>query len=1124
MIRTGESNVLVADVTLDKAPVQLDSVTVVGRGGALAGTDGRSIGGDERDVTGGALFSLDPSDLSALAAAVPGVTYIPGVNGGPGSYSVLGARPDQNNVLLDGSTFGGSALPPDAIASASIATTTFDPARGQFSGGQLSIRTRRGTDLFDATFRGALADPHLAWADPASPTPIARNLNWSGTVSGPIKRGVAHFMAGYSNNVSTSDLQSLLSLNHTLLTQYGLSRDTIDALASTLGALGVPTTTGEIPSDNTRLNRSAIVRLDATPTATTSLTLTGTWGRSSQLGGGISALGFPSQGNQNESTNMGLQLSASGYVAGLVDELKTSIQSSSSHADPFLTLPKGSVRVGAQYADGNSGITSLNFGGGTGGLSRNESRSWETSNELSWMTEDSRTRIKFGQSLTYHWTTSRNVSDPFGVFTYQSLEDLAANRPASYSRTLSSFERSTKSTNAALWLGGEWRTPSSAFQLQYGFRLDMAHSGTVPEYNPVIDTLFGRRTDEVPNDLGLSPRIGFSWTPGGAAARPTPMSFLLAQRGQYRPPITISGGIGAFRGVIQPGRIASLVDATGLPNTVRQLTCVGDATPVPDWSHYLEDGSTVPDQCLDGSAPAEFSTDKPSVTMFDPSYHAPLSWRANAQVSGLSFKGWPISVSGTYSLGLNGESGVDLNLRRTPVFTLANEGNRPVYVPPSGIVPTTGVVAPGASRITDRFGSVMSYQSDLRSTAFQITLSATKPQPIFGKLPLTLSYTYNYARAQQRGFDGSTAGDPFVREWAPATQPTHQFTLSTSFGIRWISLSVQAQLTSGIPYTPMVSGDVNGDGRNDDRAFVFDPATVSDTVLASEMRSLLATATPRTRACLEAQLGRIAGRNSCHTGWKLRPNINFNFNLPGQNLGIGGLGDRLQFQVTTVNAMGAMLRALGLADTPLGQIAGANDVLDPTLLYVDGFDPATQQFRYRVNQQFGEGRPRRYRSSRFSGPFQVQLGASLHFGGPPHVSMARQLGLVHADKDAAPLTPAQVKERLHALTNNPVTSFVQMKDSLLLTEEQVKTIEGINARFEAQSDSLLAPIVDYVTKRGDKIKDKDLQKRLGKVMPHMQKAMLSAVLEVSKVLTDEQKKRLPPTQQVMLQMAELQKH
>ena len=397
VIRTGESNVLVADVTLDKAPVQLDSVTVVGRGGALARTDGRSIGGDERDATGGALFSLDPSDLSALAAAVPGVTYIPGVNGGPGSYSVLGASPDQNNVLLDGSTFGGNALPPDAIASASIATTTFDPARGQFSGGQLSIRTRRGTDLFDATFRGALADPHLAWADPASPTPIARNLNWSGTVSGPIKRGVAHFMAGYSNNVSTSDLQSLLSLNHTLLTQYGLSRDTVNALASTLGALGVPTTTGEIPSDNTRLNRSAIVRLDAAPTATTALTLTGTWGNSSQLGGGISALGFPSQGNENQSTNMGLQLAASGYVAGLVDELKTSVQSSSSHADPFLTLPKGSVRVGALYADGNSGITSLNFGGGTSGLSRNESRSWETSNELSWMTGDSRTRLKFGQ-------------------------------------------------------------------------------------------------------------------------------------------------------------------------------------------------------------------------------------------------------------------------------------------------------------------------------------------------------------------------------------------------------------------------------------------------------------------------------------------------------------------------------------------------------------------------------------------------------------------------------------------------------------------------------------------------------------------------------------------------------
>ena len=42
-------------------------------------------------------------------------------------------------------------------------------------------------------------------------------------------------------------------------------------------------------------------------------------------------------------------------------------------------------------------------------------------------------------------SASRNVAAPYGTFAYQSLEDLAANRPTSYSRTLSSVERSTAS-------------------------------------------------------------------------------------------------------------------------------------------------------------------------------------------------------------------------------------------------------------------------------------------------------------------------------------------------------------------------------------------------------------------------------------------------------------------------------------------------------------------------------------------------------------------------------------------------------------------------------------------------------------------------------------------------------
>ncbi len=55
-----------------------------------------------------------------------------------------------------------------------------------------------------------------------------------------------------------------------------------------------------------------------------------------------------------------------------------------------------------------------------------------------------------------------------------------------------------------------------------------------------------------------------------------------------------------------------------------------------------------------------------------------------------------------------------------------------------------------------------------------------------------------------------------------------------------IRLSWNGSFRSGTPYTPIVAGDINGDGYANDRAFVFDPAKTADSALAAGMQSLLA--------------------------------------------------------------------------------------------------------------------------------------------------------------------------------------------------------------------------------------------------------------------------------------------
>src|SRR5206468_4714824 len=75
------------------------------------------------------------------------------------------------------------------------------------------------------------------------------------------------------------------------------------------------------------------------------------------------------------------------------------------------------------------------------------------------------------------------------------------------------------------------------------------------------------------------------------------------------------------------------------------------------------------------------------------------------------------------------------------------------------------------------------------------------------------------------------------------------------------------RFSSGTPFTPVVSGDINGDGYANDRAFIADPAAAGDPALAAGMTQLLAGAAPKVRDCLTSQFGQIAARNSCEGPW-----------------------------------------------------------------------------------------------------------------------------------------------------------------------------------------------------------------------------------------------------------------
>ena len=300
---------------------------------------------------------------------------------------------------------------------------------------------------------------------------------------------------------------------------------------------------------------------------------------------------------------------------------------------------------------------------------------------LTLVPQDSTTEVRYDRFA------SEQAGNLFGTFTYNSLADLEANQPASFSRTLSPRENEGGRLAVAFSLGDVWRA-TERLQIQLGMRVDGNHYVDRPDPNPAVEAAFGVANDHVPNGFYLSPRAGFSWSYGRA---PQVSAFAGAAR---LPRATVRGGVGFFQNVPGASLLAPALNNTGLPGAVQQLSCVGPAVPIPDWTGYAEDPAAIPSVCADGTAGTVFSDPTPSVNLFAKDYRPSRSLRANLQWSGpILGNRFAATIDGTYSRNLNQASGVDLNFNPATRFALAEEAGRPVFVLPTSIIAATGAIA-----------------------------------------------------------------------------------------------------------------------------------------------------------------------------------------------------------------------------------------------------------------------------------------------------------------------------------------------------------------------------------------------------------------------------------------------
>ncbi len=170
------------------------------------------------------------TDLLALQSGVVPVTslttdttqdvgvsaFSPSGDLNPGTISINGQREFANSFVVNGSDVEedvnmGAAIVPnlDSIAEFRILTNNFDAEYGEFSGGQINVVTKSGTNAFHGDVFEFLRNTDLDARNYFSPTRGAFDQNqFGGTLGGPIRKNQVFFFADYQGTRSTQGIDT----------------------------------------------------------------------------------------------------------------------------------------------------------------------------------------------------------------------------------------------------------------------------------------------------------------------------------------------------------------------------------------------------------------------------------------------------------------------------------------------------------------------------------------------------------------------------------------------------------------------------------------------------------------------------------------------------------------------------------------------------------------------------------------------------------------------------------------------------------------------------------------------------------------------------------------------------
>ncbi|MGH7679986.1 MAG: carboxypeptidase regulatory-like domain-containing protein [Gemmatimonadaceae bacterium] len=866
-------------ITLDPVAKTLDTmlVTSTGHPSIRGSAGGTTIGeGVLRDMPA---LNRDVLDFARLVPALGtrfGSISGAGVGFRFNSYLIDGAseRLLNGNAMLSGTT-SGKPISIDAVKEYQVLLAPYDPRYGDFAGALVNAVTKSGTNEMHGS-----AFVYARNEDLARQTPFLRNAPYDRSqlgfsVGGPILRDRAHFfVAAEFQRLQQPAVGPFVGQSPTAADELPASLSDIQRFESILRGYGLEPGSGErVTRENPSSN--VFVRTDFSLPRHSRIVLrhnyADTWSTFFSRPAGTSR--FPLSSNafttrpRRWSTVLQLFTQLQG---GWTNELLMSRAHSPAVTTTFARSPL--VEVSVPGANGFSAATlvagSPDNGQGTG----SKQRQFEMADHLTYQTG--------AHTLTAgaraEWFSFSNISTrgQFGRWNFTSLDALEQGMASRFrvEKDFGSATASTRGVQTSAYLGDSWRA-SSRLTITGGMRAEVLTFTSKPSYNPAVDSLFGRRTDEFPGTrLQWSPRLGFVLDVAPARAA------------------RLRGGAGIFAGRPPLAWLSQALRFDGVGT--RSLDCQGTGEVPP----FVADPANMPPACANGEGFADGL-----VNLIDARLRMAEMFRTSLAYERTLPFGIGASIEGFYTRTLSDLVFVNANLA-APQGTDAH--GRILY----GSLNAVGVATPTV--ISPRFFEMIDIRN--HGNGHSLALTGRAQRRFADRLEATASYTRSRVRDVQSVV---TAAPPLTYAFWANSRPLagrheqlttgisayeipHRVVVTAGWqsrARRWpTTISFYYVGESGVPFTFTDStpgrGDLNADGTNsNDPIYVprnaLDPAEIAfdgpaDTVLLQ--RQAFESFVGRT-PCLRSQRGRILPRNSCLGPWMHTANASLRQALPAWN-------------------------------------------------------------------------------------------------------------------------------------------------------------------------------------------------------------------------------------------------